>query len=120
PDRVISKNIKNSKVARIYGCHMNNQLKDAGERYVKEWLLTVLDYDENGNKITVIDKIYSIRILEELIAYNRDGNFDAVSALFMCMFQVQEEVLGKVFSESKENKNAKKLIEMMSRMYKKN
>lgn len=120
PDRVISKNIKNSKVARIYGCHMNNQLKDAGERYVKEWLLTVLDYDEHGNKITVIDKIYSIRILEELIAYNRDGNFDAVSALFMCMFQVQEEVLGKTFSEANENKTAKKLLEMMKNMYKKN
>ena len=60
PARVISKNIKTSKVARIFGCHMNVQLKDAGERYLKEWLLTILDFDENGNKITVIDKIYSI------------------------------------------------------------
>jgi hypothetical protein len=120
PDRVISKNIKASKVARVYGCHMNDQLKDAGERYVKEWLLTVLDYDENGDKIFVIDRIYSVRLLEELIAYNRKGNFDAVSALFMCMFQVQEEVLGKTFSESKEHKTAKKLLEMMKDMYKKN
>ena len=120
PDRVISKNIKSSKVARIYGCHMNTQLKDAGERYTKEWLLTILDYDEHGNKVTVIDKIYSIRILEELIAYNRSGNFDAISALFMCLFQVQEEVLGKTYSEGEQNKNAKKLLEMMGRMYKKN
>lgn len=120
PDRVISKNIKNSKVARVYGCHMNGQLKDAGERYVKEWLLTVLDFDEDGNPISVIDKIYSVRLLEELIAYNRDGNFDAVSSLFMCMFQVQEEVLGKVYTETSQNKNAKKLLEMMDKMYKKN
>jgi hypothetical protein len=120
PDRVISKNIKSSKVARVYGCHMNGGLKDAGERYVKEWLLTVLDFDEHGNPITVIDKIYSIRILEELIAYNREGNFDAVSALFMCMFQVQEEVLGKTFGDDNQHKNAKKLLEMMDKMYKKN
>lgn len=120
PDKVISKNIKNSKVARVFGCHMNNQLKDAGERYVKDWLLTVYDYDENGAAITVIDKIYSIRLLEELIAYSRDGNFDAVSALFMCMFQVQEEVLDKTYSEKDKNKNAKKLLEMMKYMYKKN
>jgi hypothetical protein len=99
---------------------MNVQLKDAGERYVKEWLLTTLDFDEHGNKVTVIDKIYSIRILEELIAYNRAGNFDAISALFMCMFQVQEEVLGKTFEDGKENKNAKILLEMMDKMYKKN
>ena len=119
PDRVISKNIKNSKVARIYGCHMNGQLKDAGERYVKEWLLTVLDYDEHGGTITTIDKIYSVRLLEELIAYNRTGNFDAVSALFMCMFQIQEEALGKVYNEKDKHKNAKKLLEMRGKMYKK-
>ena len=119
PDSVISKNVKHSKVARVYGCHMNVQLKDAGERYVKSWLLTVLDYDEQGGPIRVIDRIYSIRLLEELIAYNRKGNFDLVSSLFMCMFQVQEEVLGKVHDEKKENKNVKKLLEMVDDMYRK-
>lgn len=122
PDAVISKNIQKSKVARVYGCHMNVQLKDAGERYVKVWLLTVLDYDENGDPIRVIDKIYSRRLLEELISYNRKGNFDLVSALFMCMFQVQEEVLGKVHEESKApvKEATKKLIEMMDNMYSNN
>lgn len=119
PDGVISKNIKGSKVARVYGCHMNLQLKDAGERYVKEWLLTVLDYDEHGNRVTVIDKIYSIRLLEELIAYHRKGNFDMVSALFMCMFQVQEEQLDKTYKEEDQHKTAKKLLENMRLMYKK-
>lgn len=119
PDAVISKNVKASKVARVYGCHMNIQLKDAGERYVKTWLLTVLDYDENGNPIRVVDRIYSLRLLEELIAYNRKGNFDLVSALFMCMFQVQEEHLGKEFDDKKVNEKYKKLIEMTSKMFKK-
>lgn len=119
PDRVIGKNVKNSTVARVYGCHMNGPLKDAGERYVKDWLLTVLDYDENGGKITVIDKIYSVRILEELIAYNRDGNFDAISALFMCMFQVQEESIGKTYENEKVNKTAEKLLANIKNMYKK-
>lgn len=120
PDAVISKNIKKSKTARVYGCHMTPQLKDAGERYVKDWLLTVLDYDENGNPITVIDKIYSVRLLEELIAYNRKGNFDLVSSLFMCLFQVQEEELGKEYNKQDKNKNAEKLLKMMNKMYKKN
>ena len=119
PDAVISKNVKNSKVARVYGCHMNVQMKDAGERYVKVWLLTVLDYDENGNPIRVIDKIYSIRLLEELISYNRKGNFDLVSSLFMCMFQVQEEQLGKVHDEKKINPKYEQLLKLTSNMYKK-
>ena len=119
PDAVISKNVKNSKVARVYGCHMNVQMKDAGERYIKVWLLTVLDYDENGNPIRVIDKIYSIRLLEELISYNRKGNFDLVSSLFMCMFQVQEEQLGKVHNEKKINPKYEQLLKLTSNMYKK-
>jgi len=119
PDAVISKNIKKSKVARVYGCHMSSALKDAGERYIKEWLITVLDYDENGDPITVIDRIYSIRLLEELIAYNTSGNFDLISALIMCMFQVQEESLDKVHTDSGGNNNAKLLLSMMDDMYKK-
>lgn len=121
PDTVISKNIKASKVARVYGCHMNEQLKDAGERYVKSWLLSVLDHDENGNPIRVIDKIYSIRLLEELISYYRKGNFDLVSSLFMCMFQVQEEVLGKAYTEEEETPRSRKyrqLLELMENQYK--
>ena len=116
PDTVISKNIKKSKVARVYGCHMNEQLKDAGERYVKSWLLTVLDYDENDNPVRVIDRIYSIRLLEELISYFRKGNFDLVSALFMCMFQVQEEVLGKEYGEEEETPKSKKYRQLMEMM----
>ena len=116
PDTVISKNIKKSKVARVYGCHMNEQLKDAGERYVKSWLLTVLDYDENDNPVRVIDRIYSIRLLEELISYYRKGNFDLVSALFMCMFQVQEEVLGKEYGEEEDTPKSKKYRQLMEMM----
>ena len=120
PDAVISKNVKNSKVARIYGCHMSEQLKDAGERYVKIWLLEITDYDENGSPIRVIDRIYSIRLLEELINYSRKANTDLVSSLFMCLFQVEEEVLGKVYGEKEMKPKYQQLVNMMENMYKKN
>lgn len=118
PDTVISKNIKKSTVARVLGCHMNDQLKEAGERYTKQWLLTVLDYDENGDQIRTIDRIYSIRLLEELISYHRKGNFDLVSALFMCLFQVQEEKLGKEYDKTSGVHNtANKLVEQIKKMH---
>ncbi|MDB4286362.1 hypothetical protein N9933_03585, partial [bacterium] len=119
PDAVISKNIKNSRVARVYGCHMNLQLKDAAERYTKIWLLTILDYDENGDPITVIDRIYSERLLEELIGYHRKGNFDLLSSIYMCMFQVQEESLGKEYKDKNINPVARDLLAMIDSMYKK-
>ncbi len=91
PDGVISKNIKNSTVSRVYGIHMNEKLKDAGEKYIKRWLLEVRDVDENGNKVLNLEKIYSVALLQELISYSRGGNFDRVMALMMVMFQIEED-----------------------------
>lgn len=116
PDSVISKNIKNSKVNRVLGCHMNVQLKDAGERYIKTWLTTVLDFDGDGNPITVIDKIFSRRLLEELISYHREGNFDLISALIMCLFQVQEEELNKEYSEESIDSRIKQLEDIFNQI----
>ena len=114
PDAVISKNIKNSTVARIYGIHMNGLLKDAGEKYIKDWLLEVRDHDENGNPILNLETIHSIGLLEELIQYNRKGNFDRVMSFMMCMFQLQEDSLGKEYGK-KENSMKEKIISLFNK-----
>jgi hypothetical protein len=41
-------------------------------------------------------------------------------ALMQVMFQVQEEVLGKVHKPNEENESAKKLVEMIGTMHRKN
>jgi len=121
PDEVIKKNVKNSKVNRLYGCHMIDQLKDAGEKYIKSWLLETLDFDDEGMPIRALDQIYSIGLLEELISYNRKGNFDRVMALMQVMFQDQEDLHGKEYQpKSKGNAKAKQLLDMMGTMYVKN
>ena len=121
PDEVIKKNVKNSKVNRLYGCHMIDQLKDAGEKYIKSWLLETLDFDDEGMPIRALDQIYSIGLLEELISYNRKGNFDRVMALMQVMFQDQEDLHGKEYQpKSKGNAKAKQLLDMMGTMYSKN
>ena len=101
PDKVISKNIKKSGVTRVWGCHMTDELKDAGENYIKDWLLSVQDYDEEGNPVLALEQIYDIGLLEELIKYNRKGNFDRVMAFMMIMFQIQEDVLDHKTYEQK-------------------
>jgi len=121
PDEVIKKNVKNSKVNRLYGCHMIDQLKDAGEKYIKSWLLETLDFDDEGMPIRALDQIYSIGLLEELIGYNRKGNFDRVMALMQVMFQDQEDLHGKEYQpKSKGNDKAKQLLAMMDTAYMKN
>jgi hypothetical protein len=93
---------------------MIDQLKDAGEKYIKSRLIDPIDFDEDGNPIRGLDQIYSIGILEELIAYNRKGNFDRVMALMQVMFQDQEDLIGKEYKpQSEGNKKAKQLLDMM-------
>lgn len=118
PDTVISKSIANSDVARIYGIHMPDKIKDAGEKYIKQWLLTERDIDEHGNKLYNLDFINDPGLLEELISYNRKGNFDRVMAFMMVMFQCQEEELGKVHGEEKSNQNYQDLLTLMERQFK--
>lgn len=118
PDAVISKAVKNSTVARIYGIHMPDKIKDDGEKYIKDWLLEVRDYDENGNPILNLDTICSIGLLEELIQYNKKGNFDRVMAFMMCMFQTQEDTLGKEYTNNVNDK-AESIIKAMNKRYRK-
>lgn len=118
PDKVISTNINNSTVARVYGIHMVEKLKDAGEKYIKKWLMEIVDYDEFGNPITNIDLINDPGLLEELILYNRKGNFDRVMALMMLMFQIEEDDLDHEHDPEKTNQNIDDLLSLMHRQFK--
>ena len=108
PNSVISASVKSSKVDRVYGCHMSTALKADGLKYIKTWLLTPVNYLEDGRIIRVLDTINSRRLLEELINYNNKGNFDLISALIMALFMVQDERLGKVHQNLDEAGASKK------------
>lgn len=121
PDGVISKAIGKSKVARVYGIHMNDKLKDAGEKYIKQWLLETRDFDENDNAILNLDTIYDPALLDELILYNRKGNFDRVMSFMMVMFQCAEDEEEKEYKDNnKENELRNDFAELMSTQFRKN
>jgi len=66
-----------------------------------------------------MDFIYDIGLLEELILYNKKGNFDRVMSLMQVMFQVEEDELDKVHGEAHEsNRNVKDLLALD--LYKRN
>lgn len=93
PDLVISQAVKDSKVARIYGCHMNVNLRAAGVKLIKEFLMEIVNYDDEGRKILRLDTLIDIGLIEELIKYNLKGNFDRVIALMMVLFLKTERDL---------------------------
>ena len=78
-------------------------------------MLEIADYDENGQPILNLNRIYSKRILEELLEYKTVSNdFDAVSALIMCMFQMQENFLVDEKSVIKSNKKLGRMNQFLS------
>ncbi len=119
--RVIANPSKKYDVGVVMTNHRNAGLKVHAEQLARQWLLTEWKNTENGATLTNIDRIYSLRLLYELAAYNRDQNFDHVSALLLLgLWLSQEKEI--VFSKSDVSKvdKARELEAFMHRMVKKN
>lgn len=92
---IIKDIVKDSRVNRGYGIHMNrgvngaNGIKDQCELYLKKWLYEEID-EHDGKKILRFRTIKSIPLLKELIAYDREINTDRVIALMLCILQTYE------------------------------
>ena len=120
PDNVISKVIKDSKVSRIKGCHMNDRMKDAGEKFILRWLWTERGEKEDGSKVYNMDLLPSPGLIEELIAYHREGNFDRVMGFMQLMFFIEEAFEEELVKQPTANKAATSLLTRIPTMFKKN
>lgn len=82
---ILSKIIGNTTVNRRVGVHMVVGIKDFAELKVRDWLNE--EYEPGKKNLT---KIMSEPLLEELISYNRDGNFDRAIAFMLVMLYREE------------------------------
>jgi hypothetical protein len=94
----ILKATEGSKVQRMYGIHMTEQIKDEIEIYTRDWLL-----QDAGNGKLNLHKIYSIPLLQELIFYNRDGNFDRVISFMLAITHMLQRKQIQVSETRKES-----------------
>jgi hypothetical protein len=76
------------KLSRGFGMSMNNrETKLQGMMYLRQWLLRERGEGVDGKKTMNINKIYSIPLLKEMLAFDPDkGNYDRVSSLFIGMY----------------------------------
>jgi hypothetical protein len=84
------KELRSKNVKRQYGMHMTDQRKAQGELYIRDWLISGRGADEDGNITLNLQKIYDLALLQELIKFNRKGNFDRVMALMVGMYHTRE------------------------------
>lgn len=70
---------------------MTSELKRQGLTYLVEWLLKVRGYDDQGNEILNLHKIYDLGLLIELSKWNPTGNFDRISAMILAMYELRDQ-----------------------------
>lgn len=93
PYTTIQRHLSNSNMAgRKFGYSMSSdKMKSIGEQYLYDWLGERRGFDEElGRDLTNMDFIPSKALLEELISYNRHGNFDRVLALIGAVIRLEE------------------------------
>lgn len=73
-----------------------------------DWLLKERNLKIEGNEtqyVLNLERIYDRALLEELIKYNPNGNFDRISCLLVLMTIMQEAELQQIVAQHKENRN---------------
>ena len=76
--------------AVVYGYPMSNRkIKMDAVQYVRDWLLEERG-QEDGRIVRNLDRIWDKALLQELIAFDLDGNFDRVMGLMGCIIGMNE------------------------------
>jgi hypothetical protein len=96
--------VPNTTVKREYGVHRSAQkvidyLHNCLKKYMEEVIYK--ETDENGNitkEVTGVSKMFDPVLLEEIIQYNDQGNFDRIVAAELAIAQAMkmDPILGKV------------------------
>jgi hypothetical protein len=111
PGIVNAKSIdKRFRTSRIKGSSMGSLAKkQQGELYLTEWLLRERGALPDGTTLRNLDLIPDLGLLEELLRYNREGNFDRVSAMFQLMVILNDDIsrIDESLRYNAENKQSK-------------
>ncbi len=95
PD-IILNNQAGTKRNKQYFMNMSKDFVKLALTYLADWLKEerAIKEDDEGNIITTLNlhKIYDEGLLEELIKFNDEGNFDRVSAMRILPFMIKERV----------------------------
>ena len=96
--------VPNTTVKREYGIHRSSQkiidyLHNCLKKYLEE--LIIVEKDENGNvtkQLTGVNKVFDPVLLEEVIQYNDQGNFDRIVAAELAIAQAykMDPIIGRV------------------------
>lgn len=80
--------MESNTIGKEYGARITKEYKAWGDNLIRVWLSE--KWEEGDSETMNLQKIRSIPLLQELIAYNQDGNFDRHDSLRMLMILIEE------------------------------
>jgi hypothetical protein len=106
--------VPNTTVRREYGIHRSSQkIIDYLHTCLKKYMEDVIhvERDEEGNvtrEVTGVSKMFDPVLLEEIIQYNDEGNFDRIVAAELAIAQAikMDPIMGKISKTSDDRVNA--------------
>ena len=91
----ILKDVANATISKVgnrkYGTTATAQVNDYALRLILRYLVTGAYGEEEDSNIQNLHKLRFLGTVKELIAHNKDGNFDRVSALGMLMILKEDK-----------------------------
>lgn len=76
---------------RVYGYPMSNKkMKEEGIIYIRDWLLEERGTSEDGRIVRNLDLIPDMALVQEMIGFNYEGNFDRIMAFMGCIVGLEE------------------------------
>lgn len=113
-EKLVNKSGSTVKFGMRIGSGQDDVRKNIGLSYIRDWLLLPIAKDENGNVTKLnLHNIPDPGLVEELIKFNKKGNFDRVSALLIGMFFRRELAYKMVYSKDNEIDNKIRKLEKM-------
>jgi hypothetical protein len=77
--------------SRIYGYPMSNRkMKEEGILYIRDWLLEERGANEEGRILRNLDLIPDRGLVQEMIRFNYEGNFDRIMAFMGTIIGLEE------------------------------
>jgi len=78
------------KGTMVYGKRITPNEKVKLDQLINDWLRVEVAVDDQENKLLLVETLYSLRLLDEIINYG-EGNFDHISSLrLLCAWNSAE------------------------------
>ena len=108
PSLMFNKSVEVKETSKAYFMNMNGDRPTQALTYLADWLLQErsLTTGADGKTRTVLNlnKIYDLGLLDELIKFNDDGNFDRISAMRLLPYMIKEKAEVEAAKTTKKSK----------------